>query len=41
MQFPIGTIALYGPDDKSTTKIAAGVIVAEGAEAKLKVVMPQ
>ena len=33
MQFPIGTLALYGPDDKVTTKIAAGVIVAEGAEA--------
>jgi hypothetical protein len=32
-QFPIGTVALYGPDDKATTKIAAGVIVADGAEA--------
>ena len=32
-EFPIGTIALYGPDDKATTKIAAGVIVEEGAEA--------
>ena len=31
-QFPIGTVALYGPDDKVTTKIAAGVIIAEGAE---------
>ena len=31
-QFPIGTIALYGPDDKTTTKIVAGVIVAENAE---------
>ena len=24
-RFPIGTVALYGPDDKTTTKIAAGV----------------
>jgi len=31
-EFPVGTIALYGPDDKVTTKIAAGVIVAEDAE---------
>ena len=31
-QFPIGTVAFYGPDDKVTTKIAAGVIVAEGAD---------
>ena len=32
-QFPVGTVALYGPDNKVTTKIAAGVIVADGAEA--------
>ena len=32
-EFPIGTVALYGPDDKVTTKIAAGVIIADGAEA--------
>ena len=31
-QFPIGTIALYGPDDKTATKIVASVIVAENAE---------
>jgi len=31
-QFPIGTIAYYGPDDKTTTKIVAGVISEEGAE---------
>ena len=24
--YPIGTVALYGPDDRNTTKIAAGVI---------------
>ncbi len=35
-RFPIGTIALYGPDDKRTTKIAAGVIEREGANAILK-----
>ena len=32
VKFPIGTVALYGPDDKKTTKIAAGVILEEGAE---------
>ncbi len=31
-KFPLGTIALYGPDDKTTTKIAASVIMEEGAE---------
>jgi hypothetical protein len=31
-KFPIGTIALYGPDDKRTTKIAAAVIKREGAD---------
>jgi hypothetical protein len=35
-EYPIGTIALYGPDDKTTTKIAAGVILREGAEAIIK-----
>lgn len=32
-EFPIGTIALYGPDDKTTTKIVAGAILEENAEA--------
>jgi len=32
-EFPIGTVALYGPDDKTTTKIVAGVILEAGAEA--------
>ena len=32
-QYPIGTVALYGPDDKTTTKIAAGIILHHGAEA--------
>jgi hypothetical protein len=31
-QYPIGTVARYGPDDQTTTKIAAGVILHEGAE---------
>lgn len=31
-KFPIGTVALYGPDDKTTTKIVAGVIEDEHAE---------
>ncbi len=35
-QYPIGTVALYGPDDKTTTKIAAGVFLHEGAEAIMK-----
>jgi hypothetical protein len=35
-QFPIGTIAYYGPNDKTTTKIVAGVIKEEGAEAIIK-----
>jgi hypothetical protein len=34
--YPIGTVALYGPDDKTTTKIAAGVILRDGAEAIIK-----
>jgi hypothetical protein len=32
-EYPIGTVALYGPDDKTTTKIAAGVIMHATAEA--------
>ena len=35
-QYPLGTVALYGPDDKTTTKIAAGVILRDGAEPMLK-----
>ena len=35
-QFPIGTVAYYGPDDKTTTKIVASVIEEEGAEAIIK-----
>lgn len=35
-QFPIGTVAFYGPDDKTTTKIVAGVINEEDAEPIIK-----
>lgn len=35
-KFPMGTVAYYGPDDKITTKIAAGVIVHEDAEPTLR-----
>jgi hypothetical protein len=35
-KFPVGTVALYGPDDKTTTKIAASVFKREGAEPILK-----
>ena len=31
-RFPIGTVAFYGPDDRTTTKVAAAVIPHEGAE---------
>jgi uncharacterized protein (DUF2267 family) len=31
-QFPVGTVAFYGPDDQVTTKITAGVITHPGAE---------
>jgi len=35
-EFPAGTIAFYGPDDRTTTKIVASVIVSENAEPILK-----
>jgi hypothetical protein len=31
-KFPIGTVAFYGPDDKTTTKIAAAVILSDAAD---------
>ncbi len=34
--YPVGTVGLYGPDDKTTTKIAASVIPEEGADPILK-----
>ena len=35
-EIPIGTVAYYGPDDKTTTKIAASVITHEDAEPIMK-----
>jgi len=35
-KYPIGTVALYGPDDKTTTKLAAAVILHDGAEPIMK-----
>ena len=32
VEFPIGTVAMYGPDDKVTTKIVAGVITSAESE---------
>ncbi len=31
-QYPLATIAYYGPDDKEPTKIAVGIIEREGGE---------
>jgi hypothetical protein len=31
-EYPCGTVVFYGPDDKITTKIAAGVFLEQGAE---------
>jgi hypothetical protein len=36
MEYPIGTMDFYGPDDKTTTKIAANVFTAENSEAIIK-----
>lgn len=30
--YPVGTVAFYGPDDRRATKVAVGVVAAEGAE---------
>ena len=32
-KYPIGTLAFYGPDDVTTTKIAAGIILRDGGDA--------
>ena len=32
VEYPIGTIALYGPDNKTTTKIVAGVFLEDDAD---------
>ncbi len=31
--YPVATVALYGPDDLTATKIAVGIIAPEGSEA--------
>jgi len=35
-EYPTGIVAFYGPDDKTTTKIVAGVVLAADAEPILK-----
>src|SRR2546422_10618261 len=30
--YPVATVAFYGPDDRRATKVAVGVVAAEGAE---------
>jgi hypothetical protein len=35
-KYPLGTLAFYGPDDKTTTKLTAAVIRHEGAEPVLE-----
>lgn len=35
-KYPIGTVAFYGPDDKTMTKIAAGAILRDGDEPILR-----
>jgi hypothetical protein len=32
LHYPIATVAHYGPDDRTVTKIAVGIVEAEGAE---------
>lgn len=36
MTYPTGTMAFYGPDDETTTKIAAGVFTAKNSKAIIK-----
>lgn len=31
--YPVATVAFYGPDDKTATKVAVGIVRHEGAEA--------
>jgi hypothetical protein len=31
--YPVATVAFYGPDDQRATKVAVGIVPAEGAEA--------
>jgi hypothetical protein len=30
--YPVATVGFYGPDDRRATKVAVGVVVAEGAD---------
>jgi hypothetical protein len=30
--YPVGTVAFYGPDDKTATKLVVSIVPAEGAE---------
>jgi hypothetical protein len=30
--YPVATLAFYGPDDRHATKVAVGIVAAEGAE---------
>jgi len=32
VQYPLATVAYYGPDDKTVTKIAVGIFESEGAK---------
>ena len=34
--YPIATIALYGPDDQLATKVAVGIVAAEGVEPHMR-----
>ena len=36
VKYPLGTVAFYGPDDKTTTKIAAAVMERESADSILR-----
>ncbi len=35
-KYPIGTVAMYGPDDKTTTKIAATVVLRKDSRSIIK-----
>jgi hypothetical protein len=34
--YPVGTIAFYGPDNERATKLAVGVVAAEGDEPQMR-----
>ena len=35
-EYPIGTVAYYGPDDQTTTKIVAGIVKAQDSDAIIR-----